>query len=570
MDGILMDKIEKDIDQEEVIKFISGNWENWKSDRKPKEQIWQDCLNNYLVVVDESKYSNWPWRAKVSDTFSQEIGDIAASALKNALFPFDEEFYKLEPLDDIGVVYRDKMQTYFDRKLKESKFIERYRPFLKQLAVLGNSSAFLPWKKITRPKRLRIKEKNEIKLSTLQETLYDSFRFDTLDILNVVMNSDSTYSEDSPMIVRSLHSLASLKDMKDQYDNLDKLEASIVESKMGHAAPSQTDDAFASQRSATFGINFNVDNEEVELLTCRGDMEIDGKIYRDYSGVVANRKFLLQFKENPFWAGRPLVWSDYNSLWYTPYGIGPLEPVKGIHELINTFTCQKADILNLIIMGSFAYVNDGIIDPDNLFNRPGGAIEVGDIDNLKPLAPNSNVALAYQEISQLRDRGERSSGVTDIEAGVFSGGRKTAFEAGLLKQGSFGRFAEVIKHIGETSVEYPLNFFLESLKQFKYGSGEIEDEALLGKYKVDYFGAQLAEARSSDLSKLAQLADMAAKMGQLQAAIDPVEFMQEWRRILGIRNDKILRSKEVVEAELQRQKQLEAMKVMPQKGQNAV
>ncbi|MEO0215662.1 MAG: hypothetical protein ABIL14_01425 [candidate division WOR-3 bacterium] len=544
-----------DTNEEEIVEYIVGNWESWKYARKAKEQIWQDCLNNYLTIVDESKYTNWPWRCKVSDTFSQEIGDIAASALKNALFPFDEEFYRLEPLDDIAQVYQDKMKKYLDSKLKESRFIERYRPFLKQLAVIGNSAAFLPWKTITRPKKIRTRSG----VQTYDDVVYDLFRFDTLDMLNVVLNPDSIYSEDSPIIIRSLHSLASLKSMK-EYKNLDKLEASIIESK--HPAPTESDDMFVQQRKQVFGLDGNVDGEEVELLSCRGDMEINGKVYRDYVGVVANRKFLIQFKENPFWGGRPVVFSGYSSMWYTPYGIGPLEPVKGIHELINTFTCQKADILNLIIMGSFAYVNDGIIDPDNLFNRPAGAIEVGDINNIKPLAPNANVALAYQEIAQLRDRGERSSGVTDIEAGVFPGGRKTAYEAGLLKQGSFGRFSEVIKHIGETSVEYPLNFFLTSLKQFKYGSGEIEDEALLGKYKIEYFGASLSEARNNDLSKLAQLADMASKMGQLQVAIDPVEFMQEWRRVLGIKNSRILRSPEQVEAELNRQKQLEAAKVL--------
>ena len=81
-----------DIDRDEIVHEIVERWVNWKEARREKEAIWQECLMNYLVHIDESKFENWPWRSKVADTFSQEQGDTIASSLRNAWFPVNEEF----------------------------------------------------------------------------------------------------------------------------------------------------------------------------------------------------------------------------------------------------------------------------------------------------------------------------------------------------------------------------------------------------------------------------------------------------------------------------------------------
>lgn len=545
--------IKSGVDQQKVITFVVGNWEDWKNRRSAKEAVWTDCLNNYLTYIDESKYENWPWRSKASDTFSQEIGDVVSAAMKNALFPFNEEFFRLEGLDEQSRQTEGQMYKYLLAKLDEARYVERNRPFLKQLAVYGNSAAATPWLHKVRPRRMRDRKTGAKKL--VNEVLYDNFTFATLDMFDVVMDPRKMYDPmSSPVIYRQMSSLTELKQSPSSvYSNLKELEKDYKGS-----TPQDPSDGQKQMRSAIFGLDLpeNTD-DECELLIAVGDMVIDGQMFYDHLAIVANRKHLIRFEENPFWGGKPLVFTTYEDLWFAPYGRGPLEPVIGIHDLINTFTNQKADILNLIIMGSFAYVNDGVIDPDSLFNRPGGAIEVGDLNNLKPIHPNANVALAYQEIAQLRDRGERSSAVSDYEVGVFPGGRKTAYETSVIKAGSSNRFNDIIKHVGESDVEYSLRFFLTSLQQFKYGSGEIDDAVLLGRYKVNYFGADLSAIRQQEQQQLATISDVIGRNPVFADAVEPIEMLKEWFKAIGIKNEKLLKSQAKMDMEKARREAIE-------------
>ena len=524
-----------DIKKEDVAAFIKDSFDGWKDARIEKETIWQSCVDNYLTVIDTAKYESWPWRSKVCDTMSQETGDTIASALRNSLFPLTEDYFTLRGKDELGIKHEARMTEYVKTKLKQAKFQEKMRVFLKQLTILGNSVVHIPWVKNTEKKKKRVMENGKVFIKTINKEVYDSFDIETLDILDVVFDPNKAYTKKSLCIYRTYKSLAELK-LNKNYDaeGLADIESGFAEYQQ------RTDNTVdKTKRAEAFGLAYDSSTEDIELLVGYGDFELDGVIYEDYLAVVGNSGTLLRFEPNPYWGGKPLLLGTYDPMWFSVYGRGPLEPILGVQELINTFTNQKADILNLIIMGSFAYVNDGIIDPESLFLRPAGGIEVGDINNIKPLAPNGNVALTYQEIAMLRERGERSSAASNYEVGVPGGGRKTAFEASILKQGSSGRFGDVVKHAGDGVVESMLEFIVESLKQFKYGSGEVDDEVLLGEYSVDYYGADTSIVRQTMLQSLMGFLDISARMPQMAEAVDPLKLSAILKRLLGLMFHKV-------------------------------
>ena len=109
---------------EELVEDIVECWSSWKDARLDKELKIQSCVNNYLTYIDESKFESWPWRCKVSDTFSQETGDTISSALKNGLFPLDEDFIDLIGEDDLGVQYAQPMKRYVLQDWNRLKFLE--------------------------------------------------------------------------------------------------------------------------------------------------------------------------------------------------------------------------------------------------------------------------------------------------------------------------------------------------------------------------------------------------------------------------------------------------------------
>ena len=550
-----------DTDKDKVAEFIKSSFDSWKSARQEKETMWQSCVDNYLTTIDTSKYDEWPWRSKVCDTMSQETADTIASALRNALFPLTEDYFDLKGTDELGIKHEAHTSEYLKKQLKSAKFQEKMRVFLKQLAVLGNSVALIPWTKCTKNKKKRVIENGTVKVKSIRKSLYDNFDIETLDILDVVFDPNKPYTRESMCIYRTYKSMVELK----ANSNYDKEGLGLIDSgfEQYQMKTDTTVDKF--KRAQAFGLTYDPDTDDTELLVCYGTFEIDGIVYEDYMGITGNG-VLLRFEPNPYWGGCPVFLGTYDPLWFSSYGRGPLEPILGVQELINTFTNQKADILNLIIMGTFAYVNDGVIDPDSLFLRPAGGIEVGDINNIKPLNPSSNVALTYQEIAMLRERGERSSAASNYEVGVPGGGRKTAFEASILKQGSAGRFGDVVKHTGDGVVESMLEFMLDCLKQFKYGSGDIEDEALLGEYAINYYGADTSIVRQTMLQALLGYLDISARMPTMQEAIDPLKLSSLIKKYLGLTED-FTKTQEEIDAERKRQETLQM--ALSQKSQPA-
>lgn len=538
------------IDQDLVVKAVSMFWVDQKLARKDKERAWMDATNNYLTIIDESNYENWPWRSKAADTFSQEIGDSISAALGSALFPITEEYYDLEGGDKAGEVLNQDMKKVMDGYLYDSNFIEKVQPWLKQIAVIGNAPVLLPWDRIISTKKKRRYKvnpesgKNEIEIADVTEVKKDIFDFVTLDAFDVVVDGDNPDTSTSPIVRRVVTSHAKLMEMSDIYENLDQLAET--------SKPSEGDsEADKRARASAFGYKYQEQNDGIERLEAYyPEIEIGGKIYRDMVITVANQKTLLRFEENPFWGGRPIHWGTYDRVWFSPYGRGPLEPLLMQQELINTFINQKVDILNLIINGCFAYVDDGIIDVENLLLRPRGGIEVGDINNIKELHPSNNVGLAFNEIDSIRTRGERSSGASSFSSGGVKPGKRTAFESNLIQQGSNNRFNNVTRHLANDFFEYVLNFYVQSVKQFKFGLDDLPDEMLMAEYKVRFLGADLSAIKSFELQQFAQLVDIISRSPELSQAINPVELMNEWRRLLGIKNRKIVLTKEEMDEKL--------------------
>lgn len=548
-------------DPQMVVEQVVGTYERWKEQRLSKEQVWQECLYNYLCWVDPAKYEGWPWRSKVCDTMSQEIADAVGAALVSQMFPLDEDYFSIKALSPGGEDFVPVMQEELKRRLIQSSFTEKMLPVSSQLAVLGNTAFTMPWRRKTRERRMRQGKQ----IQRLQEVKYDSFSFEPIDILDVVVDPNAVATPSSMMIWRVQTSLDDLKLHKDLYKNLEQLEGAYK------GLPADRSRSEKMSRSAVFGFQYLPEEEyDVELLVCYGDVVIDGEIYQDSLAVIGNRGVCLRFEENPYFGGRPCFLGTYSSLWFTPYGRGPLEALRGQQALINTFLNQKADVLNLIITGAFAYVDDGTVEPADLVLVPGKGIPVADINNIKNLIPPGNPALAYQEIQMLRDRGDQSSGASDYMKGVFPGGRKTAYETQQIVSGSSARSNATLRHLGESMFEPALNFALESIQQFTYGrNAEIPDEALEERYYVQYTGAQTAILREEQKQALREFLAVMVQDPEMAASLNKREVGEEVRRLSRLTNKRLVLTEQEMQAKQAKDMALaEAQKFMGQPAAN--
>ncbi len=555
--------IKDGIDEDLAVQTIVGCWEDWTSARRSKERVWQECVNNYLVEVDESKYENWPWRCKVADTFSQETADTIASSLRNALFPTNEDFYEIVGHDDLGKQFAPVMKEYLDTYLMKMKWIERLMPFFKQLAVIGNAPVLLPWECTYVQQKKRIREVNTVtgepivRVESLRTKKYDGPGLHVLDAFDVAFDPLRMDLSKAPMVRRVVlpHDLA-----KQEYPRVDWEDLDLHAGK-----PHEDSDTHKASRARVFGLDDHsipeeeqAENDEVEILEWYGDLVVDGERHREVIAVVINRRVLAKLETETYWGGRPLFWETYDNVWWTAYGKGPLEPVRGTQALIDTFTNQKADIINLIINPTFKYFNDGVVDPENLLTAPGFGIEVQDINNVQPLSLNQNVGLAFNEIADLRGRGERSTGASSMDKGQMQGGRRTAYEASQVAQGAGGRRVDVTKHLANNSMEYMLEFYVAGIQQFKWGSKEIPEEVLLGDYGVKFLGAETSAMRQYQLQNVMTFMQIVGQNERLAGALKPPGTMRKLGKLCGIKDDdEMVMTDQDYKAEQEQQRQME-------------
>lgn len=520
------------MDPEALVQAVVSRWENWTHQRRRKERLWQECVMNYLCEIEESKYEAWPWRSRVADTLSQETGDTVASSIVNGLFPLNEKYLDVTGLDERSIELAPHMKGYLERQLKQSQFIESVRPWAKQLAVIGNAPYLGSYRPIRRPVKQRERRTDlrtrKASYAVVSRGQTPTIRFQSLDAFDVVFDPSALCVEDSPIIWRLTLSPARARQMK-------QLDQAAVTDLSAMSGPTEQSDSLKDQRKRVFGVDkpesdqAHGEPEELELLCYYGDLEVDGELLENQLVIVGNRTALLRQTVEPFWAGRPIGWGGYDQLWMTGLEKGPLESIRGVQSLLDTFQNQKADILNLIINGAFAYVNDGIIDPDNLWLRPGGFIEVGSLENLKPLQPSSNVALTYTEIAQLREQAERSSGKSRFDMGQAPGGRRTAYEANLIRGGGSSRSNDILKHLANGPMESYLNWALGTLQQMKWDSGEIGNDVLAGNYQLDFLGADLTTLRNFQISNLQMAVQIAAQAPPEMTA--HVNFRYVWQQL---------------------------------------
>lgn len=525
--------IEKGVNQKEIVTVASGMWETWKKGRQDKEKVWDEVIKNYLIYIDEGKYKNWEWRCKKSRPVTQEIIDTVSSSVKSALFPDNEEFFRVEGLDEIGKEFEAIVENYMKTVLFKMRYTTAVEPFIKQTCILGNSSAGIYW----RNEEVTRRRWQDGVVVPERQIVWDSSRIETHDMFNVVFDPRVPfYSQNVTRIRRHVIHIDELKAKKDIYQNLKHVK--------GGEVPSEQSDSDRITRRSLYGINEGVvdKSNDIELLILNGDINIKGKIYRDYVCVIANRSTLLRFEENPYWCGNPHIFASYSEFHNEMLGRGPAEPITGLQSLIDTFSCQKADLASVIIGGFWAYQDDGVIDPNDLVSRPFGMVQCENVNNIKSLVPTANPTLAFSEIQDLRAEAERSSGASAFRQGVVMPGRRSATEALQIGSGSDNRFNDIVQHIGDMAIEPSLNMILQQEFQYNYGSQAMPAPAWEGMYKVVFHGARTSSVRSLALQQMQQFMQAIGSSDVFAQFINPPEIIKEWQKLLSIKNKKLTRT----------------------------
>lgn len=149
--------------------------------------------------------------------------------------------------------------------------------------------------------------------------------------------------------------------------------------------------------------------------------------------TLANDKFILRARPNPFWFRKPPFFEltfmrDPSS----SRGIGKIEVVAPLAAAVNRLVSQRMDVNDLFVYPMFAASTTAELDvKDNLYARPGRVFRVnGNVnESFVPIIPNmTGVANNLQEVEMLSKYIQQGTGmIEDVSMGI-SGNRTTARE----------------------------------------------------------------------------------------------------------------------------------------------
>jgi hypothetical protein len=525
-----------------LVTTVSGFWKAWIDATINKRETWDRCLKHYLQnYIDEADYKDYPWRCKVTRPVTQEVVDTISAAIKNALFPSNDDYFAVKGDDPIGRQFEKEVQVYLRQRLFLSRFVSRMEPFIKQICVTGNATGGV----YNRRERVGRRRWQDYRVHPASIAFIDIPRFEHEDIFSVAFDpSLEEYDQGTARIRRTLVDIADLRSMSHLYNKaaLNRISDTV-------RPANDVTDSHKTTRRTRFGINeqAGMKKGKVELLSYFGDMRMGGEMLRDQLVVIANRQEAIRAEPLPYFCGNTGVFAKYASVPGEMFGRGVVEPIMGLQQLIDTFSCQKADLINLILGGFWAVNPDALLDVNSTMMRPQGMFLMDDVQQIKSLVPTSQPTLAFAEIKDLKEETERSSGASKFAQGVVSQGRRTATEASITGQGTNNRFTDITVAIGEQAIEPTLNMFLQTDFQFNAYKGHpftgeemLPSRAWDGRYYVEFNGARQSALRAVAMQGLANFMDIIGRNEVFAQRVNPDGLLSELAKLMNINSQAII------------------------------
>lgn len=497
-DGRLLD--------EEVISFVESRYQRWSTDRQILESDWKACWAEYLSnaraadqirseamnIIGDARVD---WRHKITTGKAFELVEDANSYLQNAFFPNKQWFdaYPKEPLSDPEWEELLRvLQKFIQYKMDEGRFSDWWDINCRQTLIIGTSVLALPWRYDSKT-TLKNRQKKGVdgKKKTLavkeKKVVYNGLDFEVVNMFDFFLDPRAINPVDANCIRRYQKTRGELIDLIESgvfsFGDADKIRDRGDKSTVPTTSTSNKDDKQFMQTGTTESDISDLD-EMLDIVEFWGDMCLDTSDYKDVCVTVClGERMLLDFKPNPFWAGKPFVITTLINSQDSPYGIGLLQPILGqLHQLFSTMN-HRLDCSELVINPMWKVVNDGTLDLNSLFSEPAKIIPVGDMASIEQIVFDAGtLGVSVQDEQLLEQRLERVTGITPY-VGQGQGRdaeRVTAEEVKSKRDAGGNRLGRYHKHIEETALKEVLYKVYSFMQQFV-----LDDEVIRMKKPTD-------------------------------------------------------------------------------------
>jgi hypothetical protein len=190
------------------------------------------------------------------------------------------------------------------------------------------------------------------------------------------------------------------------------------------------------------------------------------------TGGQNGMSLLLRAERNPWGHGEiPFARIVDHLVPHEFWGIGELEPLEGIQDLLNSLWNSRIDNVKLVLNSMFLAVMDYIEDPSDLQVRPSGVIRVKEgvplSEAIRPMELGEVTQSSYTEAAELERMTEKVSGVSPYQTGTDSASvNRTATGVALISEQGNTRFAHKVRIAELTGFRRLARHFASIIQQF--------------------------------------------------------------------------------------------------------
>lgn len=198
---------------------------------------------------------------------------------------------------------------------------------------------------------------------------------------------------------------------------------------------------------------------------------------------------LLRAEANPYMhAEKPFVRIVDHLVPHEFWGIGELEPLEGLQDVLNKVWNSRIDNVKLVLNTMFLAVMDYVVDPSDLQVRPGGIIRVREgvpLDQaIKSLDLGEVTQSSYAEAQEIERMVQQVSGVSPYTSGSegTQAYNRTATGVALISEQGNTRFSHKIRIAELTGFKRLFSQFGQILQQFMPPEMVLRMQGQLGGY----------------------------------------------------------------------------------------
>ena len=412
----------------DILHRVITDFEAARMTRIPHEERW---LRWYKLYRSYTEKKDTGANLFIPYTFS--IVETVMPRLITTIFA-SRPYIGVLPVNQASVETAKMHELLLDYQLTQRiNTIEVASLWIKEALMYGTSFLKTMWRYESRWMKHNTSKMNLFgvsvgnKVEEIETVIYDDPDVVHVDLWDIFVDPEATTIDDAEYVIHRVYRTKEY--LKKQaaaglYSNLEGIESSYTSSESELSADDRLDAVGLSRTKKQ--------DDRIELLEYWTD---------DRVIVVANRSQIIRNEENPYWhCKKPFIRIVDHPVPHELYGIGEIEPIEYLQYELNDTRNQRMDNVNLIINRMWKVLSSSELNPEHLISRPGGVIQVNDMNEIEPLPVEDVTASAYAEEAEIKRDIDRTMGVYEYARGETTDRRETATTASILSNAANERF----------------------------------------------------------------------------------------------------------------------------------